>query len=62
MKVPLIISNHSHLENIANDFNAKLVHIDTFKTDKAIVEDQLLNLLKNMTLILLFWQIYTNFE
>jgi formyltetrahydrofolate hydrolase len=25
MKVPLIISNHSHLENIANDFNAKFV-------------------------------------
>ena len=46
MKVPLIISNHSHLENIANDFNAKFVHIDTFKTDKTIVEDQFLNLLK----------------
>ena len=43
MKVPLIISNHSHLENIANDFNAKFVHIDTFKTDKSIVEDQILN-------------------
>ena len=52
MKVPLIISNHSHLENIANDFNAKFVHIDTFKTEKTIVEDQFLNLLKNMTLIL----------
>ncbi len=46
MKVPLIISNHSHLENIANDFNAKFVHIDTFRTDKTIVEDQFLNLLK----------------
>ena len=46
MKVPLIISNHSDLENIANDFNAKFVHIDTFKTDKSIVEDQFLNLLK----------------
>jgi len=46
MKVPLIISNHSHLENIANDFNAKFVYIDTFKTDKTIVEDQFLNLLK----------------
>ena len=46
MKVPLIISNHSHLENIANDFNAKFVHVDTFKTDKTIVEDQFLNLLK----------------
>ena len=46
MKVPLIISNHSDLEIIANDFNAKFVHIDTFKTDKSIVEDQFLNLLK----------------
>jgi len=46
MKVPLIISNHSDLENIANDFNAKFVHIETFKTDKSIVEDQFLNLLK----------------
>ena len=46
MKVPLIISNHSDLENIANDFNSKFVHIDTFKIDKSIVEDQFLNLLK----------------
>ena len=46
MKVPLIISNHSELENIAKDFNSKFVHIDTFKTDKSIVEDQFLNLLK----------------
>ena len=46
MKVPLIISNHSDLENIANDFNAKFVHINTFKIDKSIVEDQFLNLLK----------------
>jgi len=46
MKVPLIISNHSDLENIANDFNAKFVHIDTFKTHKSIVEDQFLHLLK----------------
>jgi len=46
MKVPLIISNHSDLENIANDFNAKFVHIDTFKIEKSIVENQVLNLLK----------------
>ena len=46
MKVPLIISNHSDLENIANDFNAKFVYIDTFNNDKSIVEDQFLNLLK----------------
>ncbi len=46
MKVPLIISNHSDLENIADDFNAKFVYFDTFNTDKSIVEDQFLNLLK----------------
>ncbi len=46
MKVPLIISNHSDLENIANDFNAKFVYIDTFNTDKSVVEDQFLKLLK----------------
>ncbi|MBO6959751.1 MAG: formyltetrahydrofolate deformylase [Prochlorococcus marinus CUG1438] len=46
MKVPLIISNHSDLENIANDFNAKFVHIDTSTIDKSDAEDQFLNLLK----------------
>jgi len=46
MKVPLIISNHSDLENIANDFNAKFVHIDTFSIAKSDVEDQFLSLLK----------------
>jgi len=46
MKVPLIISNHSDLENIANDFNSKFVHIDTFNIDKSDVEDQFFNLLK----------------
>ena len=46
MKVPLIISNHSDLEIIANDFNAKFVHIDTSNNDKSIVEDQFFNLLK----------------
>ena len=46
MKVPLIISNHSDLENIANDFNAKFVHINTFNIDKSVVEDHFLNLLK----------------
>ncbi len=46
MKVPLIISNHSDLENIANDFNAKFVHIETFNIDKSDVENQFLNLLK----------------
>ncbi len=46
MKVPIIISNHSDLENIANDFNAKFVHIDTFNLAKSDIEDQCLNLLK----------------
>ncbi len=46
MKVPLIISNHSDLENIATDFNAKFVYIDTFSIDKSDAEDQFLNLLK----------------
>ena len=47
MKVPLIISNHSDLEQIANDFNAKFFYIDTFNIDKSDVEDQFLNLLKD---------------
>ena len=34
------------LKILSNDFNAKFVHIDTFKTDKSIVEDQFLHLLK----------------
>jgi len=46
MKVPIIISNHSDLENIANDFNAKFIYIDTFNIDKSVVEDQFLNLLR----------------
>jgi len=46
MNVPLIISNHADLENIANDFNAKFVHIDTFSIDKSDVEDQFLKILK----------------
>ncbi len=46
MKVPLIVSNHSDLENIANDFNAKFVYIDTFNIEKSDVEDHFLNLLK----------------
>jgi len=52
MKVPLIISNHSDLENIANDFNAKFVHIDTFSIDKSDVEDQFLSLLKEYEIAL----------
>ena len=46
MKVPLIISNHPDLEECANDFNAKFVHIDTLNVDKSVVENQFLNLLQ----------------
>jgi len=64
MKVPLIISNHSDLENIANDFNAKFVHIDTFNTSKSDVEDQLLNLLKeceiDLVVLAKYMQILSN--
>ena len=45
MHVPLIISNHPDLYNIANDFEAKFVYLDTFKYSKSDVEDQILNLL-----------------
>ena len=47
MNVPLIISNHPELENIAKDFNARFVFIDTVKSSKSIVEEQILNLLKD---------------
>ena len=47
MNVPLIISNHPDLENIAKDFNAKFVCIDTSNCSKSSVEQQILNLLKD---------------
>ena len=47
MNVPLIISNHPDLENIAKDFNAKFVFVDTSNSSKSNVENQILNLLKN---------------
>ena len=46
MNVPLIISNHSDLENIASDFNSKFVYIDTLNNNKSDVENQFLNLLE----------------
>ena len=64
MKVPLIISNHSDLGNIASDFNAEFVHIDTFKLDKSYFEDQILNLLKkhkiNLVVLAKYMQILSN--
>ena len=47
MNVPLIISNHPDLENIAKDFKAQFVCIDTSNLSKASVEKQILNLLKD---------------
>ena len=64
MKVPLIISNHSDLENIAYDFNAKFVHIDTFNIDKSGVEDQFLTLLReykiNLVVLAKYMQILSD--
>ncbi len=47
MNVPLIISNHRDLENIAKDFKAQFVCIDTTNSSKSSVEKQILNLLKD---------------
>ena len=47
MNVPLIISNHPDLENIAKDFKAQFVCIDTTNLSKSNVEKQILNLLKD---------------
>ncbi len=47
MNVPLIISNHPDLENIAKDFEAEFVYIDTSNCSKFNVENQILNLLKD---------------
>ena len=47
MNVPLIISNHPDLENIARDFNAKFFFIDTSNCSKLSVEKQILSLLKD---------------
>ena len=47
MKVPLIISNHPDLRNIAKDFEAEFVCLDTLKCSKSDVENQILKLLKD---------------
>ncbi len=47
MNVPLIISNHPDLKNIADDFDAKFVYFDFLKFSKSNVEDQILNLLED---------------
>ena len=47
MNVPLIISNHPDLENIANDFNAKFVYLNASNCSKSALEKQILNFLKD---------------
>ena len=47
MNVPLIISNHPDLEDIAKDFNAQFIYIDTLNCSKSNVETQILNLLRD---------------
>ena len=46
MKVPLIISNHPDLEELANDFNAKYIYYDSINNQKLEVEKKILNNLK----------------
>ena len=55
MNVPLIISNHPDLKNIAQDFNAQFFYFDTFSLEKALVEKKILDLMKefNIELIVL---------
>ncbi|MBK16727.1 MAG: formyltetrahydrofolate deformylase [Prochlorococcus sp. SP3034] len=42
MQVPLIISNHLDLKNIANDFNAQYIYFDTSKFSKKDIEEKML--------------------
>ena len=55
MKVPLIISNHPDLKNIANYFKAEYIHIDTSKMSNIELDKNILNLLKkyNIKLVVL---------
>jgi len=55
MKVPLIISNHLNLKNIANDFNAEYIYFDTSKNTKQELEKKVLDLLNkfNIKLVVL---------
>jgi len=45
MRVPLIVSNHPNLENIAVDFNSEYVYLDTSTSSKQEIEKQILALL-----------------
>ena len=46
MKVPLIISNHPDLEELAKDFNANFIYYDSIKNQRLEVEKQILGNLK----------------
>ena len=55
MKVPLIISNHPDLEEIAQGFRAKFIYYDLLNTQKSNIETQILEELKayNIKLVVL---------
>ena len=46
MHVPLIISNHPDLEELAIDFNAQFIYYDSINSQRSEVEKQILNKLK----------------
>ena len=47
MNVPLIISNHPDLENIAKDFQARFIYYDSIYNKKSDIESDILNQLKS---------------
>ncbi len=53
MNVPLIISNHKDLKNIANDFNAEFFYFDTSQETKSNIEEQILNLIRRFDIDLI---------
>ena len=55
MKVPIIISNHPYMKDIANDFNAEFFFFDSSKISKAELERKILKLLieYNINLVVL---------
>ena len=55
MKVPLIISNHPDLKNIADDFDADYIYFDTSSISKDLCEKEILKLLRkfNIELVIL---------
>ena len=55
MAVPLIISNHPDLKEIADDFNAQFIYFDSSKIPKDLLEEEVLELLNkfNIKLVVL---------